>query len=84
MLLASDYAVGQVEEVYTAKQHRGAGLASAVVRAAIAAAQERGDELIMIMADADDWPQRLYERLGFETVDEYRSFTLKPGARPPD
>ena len=54
------------------------------MRAAIAAAQERGDELIMIMADADDWPQRLYERLGFETVDEYRSFTLKPGARPPD
>ena len=82
MLLASDYAVGQVEEVYTAKPHRGAGLASAVVRAAIAAAQERGDELIMIMADADDWPQRLYERLGFETVDEYRSFTRKPGARP--
>ncbi len=71
--------VGQVEEVYTAKPYRGAGLASAVVRAAIAAAQGRGDELIMIMADADDWPQRLYERLGFETVDEYRSFTRKPG-----
>ena len=32
----------------------------------------------MIMADADDWPQRLYERLGFETVDAYRSFTRKP------
>ena len=79
LLLASDHAVGQVEEVYTAKQHRGRGLASAVVRAAIAAAQERGDELIMIMADADDWPQRLYERLGFATVDEYRSFTRKPG-----
>jgi GNAT superfamily N-acetyltransferase len=79
-LLASDYAVGQVEEVYTAKQHRGAGLASAVVRAAIAAAQERDDDLIMIMADADDWPQRLYERLGFETVDVYRSFTRKPPA----
>ena len=78
MLLASDDSVGQVEEVYTAKPHRGAGLASAVVRAAIAAAQERGDDLIMIMADADDWPQRLYERLGFRTVDTYRSFTRKP------
>ncbi len=80
MLLASDHAVGQVEEVYTAQQHRGAGLASAVIRAAIAAARERGDDLIMIMADADDWPQRLYERLGFETVDVYRSFTRKPPA----
>jgi GNAT superfamily N-acetyltransferase len=78
MLLPGD-GVGQVEEVYTAKPFRGQGLASAVVRAAIAAAQERGDELIMIMADADDWPQRLYKRLGFETVDEYRTFTRKPG-----
>jgi len=78
MLLAGD-GVGQVEEVYTAKPHRGAGLASAVVRTAIAAARERGDDLIMILADADDWPQRLYERLGFETVDMYRSFTRKPG-----
>jgi len=77
MLLPGD-GVGQVEEVYTAQPHRGAGLASAVVRAAIAAAQERGDDLIMIMADADDWPQRLYERLGFRVADEYRSFTRKP------
>ena len=78
MLLAGD-GVGQVEEVYTAKPYRGAGLGSAVVRTAIAAARERGDDLIMILADADDWPQRLYERLGFETVDAYRSFTRKPG-----
>ena len=81
MLLPGD-GMGQVEEVYTAMPFRGHGLASAVVRAAIAAAQERGDELIMIMADADDWPQRLYERLGFETVDEYRTFTRKPWSEP--
>jgi ribosomal protein S18 acetylase RimI-like enzyme len=49
-----------------------------VVRAAIAAARERGDDLVMIMADADDWPQRLYERLGFTTVDRYLNFTRKP------
>jgi GNAT superfamily N-acetyltransferase len=78
MLLPGD-GVGQVEEVYTGKPYRGQGLASAVVRVAIAAAQERGDELIYILADADDWPQRLYERLGFETVDEWRTFTRKPG-----
>ena len=70
--------VGQVEEVYTAAEHRGHGLASAVVRAAVAASHERGDDLVMIMADADDWPQKLYERLGFETVDAYRPFTRKP------
>jgi GNAT superfamily N-acetyltransferase len=70
--------VGQVEEVYTAAAHRGHGLASAVVRAAITASRDRGDDLVMIMADADDWPQKLYERLGFETVDAYRTFTRKP------
>jgi GNAT superfamily N-acetyltransferase len=70
--------IGQVEEVYTAARHRGAGLASAVVRTAIAAAHERGDDLVMILADADGWPQKLYERLGFRTVDAYRSFTRKP------
>jgi GNAT superfamily N-acetyltransferase len=70
--------IGQVESVYTAAAHRGHGLASVVVRAAIAAARERGDDLVIIMADADDWPQRLYERLGFETVDAYLNFTRKP------
>jgi GNAT superfamily N-acetyltransferase len=78
--LFSGDGVGQVEEVYTAMAHRGHGLASAVVRAAVAAAREQGDDLVMILADADDWPQRLYERLGFETVDAYRSFTKKPPA----
>jgi len=72
--------VGQVESVYTAAAHRGHGLASLLVRAAIAVARERGDDLVMIMADADDWPQRLYERLGFETVDRYLNFTRKPPA----
>ena len=76
-LLGAD-GVGQVEEVYTAAAHRGHGLASAVVRTAIAAAHERGDDLVMILADAGDWPQKLYERLGFETVDRFRTFTRKP------
>ena len=79
VLLGTD-GIGQVEEVYTSKAHRGHGLASAVIRAAIAASHERGDDLVMIMADADDWPQRLYERLGFETVDVFRTFTRKPPA----
>jgi ribosomal protein S18 acetylase RimI-like enzyme len=70
--------IGQVESVYTAAAHRGHGLASVVVRAAIAASRERGDDLVMILADAGDWPQRLYERLGFEIVDRSRSFTRKP------
>ena len=77
MLLGED-GIGEVESVYTSERHRGAGLASAVVRAAIAGSRERGDDLITIAADAADWPQRLYERLGFETIDTRLSFTRKP------
>ncbi|HYH89405.1 MAG TPA: GNAT family N-acetyltransferase [Solirubrobacteraceae bacterium] len=77
VLLGAD-GIGQVEEVYTAKAHRGRGLASAAIRAAIAASHERGDDLVMILADAEDWPQRLYERLGFETAEVFRTFTKKP------
>ena len=70
--------IGQVEAVYTAAAHRGHGLASAVVRAAVAAARERGDDLVMIIGEAEDWPQKLYERLGFQIVDRSWSFTRKP------
>jgi GNAT superfamily N-acetyltransferase len=70
--------VGQVESVYTAATQRGHGLASVVIRAAIAAARERGDDLVMIIADAGDWPQKLYERLGFQIADRFRTFTRKP------
>jgi ribosomal protein S18 acetylase RimI-like enzyme len=70
--------VGQVEEVYTAAAHRGQGLASAVIRTAVGESRARGDDLVMILADADDWPQKLYERLGFEVADRFRTFTKKP------
>ena len=77
-MLLGDDGIGEVESVYTSAAHRGGGLASAVVRAAIAASRERGDDLITIAADAADWPQRLYERLGVRTIDTRRAFTRKP------
>jgi len=78
LLARHDGGIADVEHVYTAPEHRGHGLASAVVRAAVAAAQAAGDDRIMIVADAEDWPQRLYERLGFETVGRRYGFTRKP------
>jgi GNAT superfamily N-acetyltransferase len=71
--------VGQVETVGTLPERRGEGLASAVVMAAIAASRERGDELTFIVADAQDWPWMLYERLGFDRVGDQRAFLRKPG-----
>jgi ribosomal protein S18 acetylase RimI-like enzyme len=78
LLLQVSEGVAEVDQVYTAPEHRGAGMASAVVRAAIAASLERGDELTYILADAEDWPFRLYERLGFETVGTRYEITRKP------
>src|SRR5262245_60991117 len=70
--------VGQVETVGTHPERRGQGLASDVVMAAVSASRERGDELTFIVADADDWPWKLYERLGFDRVGEFPSYLRKP------
>jgi ribosomal protein S18 acetylase RimI-like enzyme len=64
--LLSDGEIGQVEDVGTLASARGRGLAQTVIRAAIAASQAAGHRHTFIVADADDWPRLLYEKLGFE------------------
>lgn len=70
--------IGQIETVGTTPSSRGRGLASTVIIAAAEASRERGDELTFIVADADDWPWKLYERLGFDRIGEFCSFLRKP------
>jgi ribosomal protein S18 acetylase RimI-like enzyme len=55
----------QIESVETLEEFRNRGAASAVVLAAVAAAREAGADWIHLYADANDWPQRWYRRLGF-------------------
>jgi ribosomal protein S18 acetylase RimI-like enzyme len=69
--------VGQVENVMTLQAYRGQGLARALVLHAVAESRAAGNDLTFLVADAEDWPQRLYERLGFETIGRYARF-LKP------
>jgi ribosomal protein S18 acetylase RimI-like enzyme len=66
--------VGQVENVVTLEAYRGRGFARALVLYAVAESRAAGNDLTFLVADADDWPQRLYERLGFETVGRYSRF----------
>jgi ribosomal protein S18 acetylase RimI-like enzyme len=75
--LYSENGVGQIEAVMTLPAFRGQGLARAVVLRALKASREEGNDLTFLVADADDWPQRLYEKLGFETVGRYARFLLK-------
>jgi GNAT superfamily N-acetyltransferase len=64
--LERDRAAAEITQVYVDPAHRGRGLGAAIVRAAIAHASEVED--LWICADAEDWPQRLYMRLGFKAV----------------
>jgi ribosomal protein S18 acetylase RimI-like enzyme len=70
--------IGQVETVGTKPEARGRGLASAVVMAAVDASLRAGHGLTFIVADAEDWPWRLYERLGFERLGVASAFLRKP------
>jgi hypothetical protein len=45
--------------------------------AAAGASRDRGDELTFIVAYGDDWPWKLYERLGFDRVGEVCDFLIK-------
>jgi ribosomal protein S18 acetylase RimI-like enzyme len=60
--------VAQVEDVATLPEHRGRGLARAVVSRCVAEARSAGAELVFLVADDDDWPKALYAKLGFEAV----------------
>ena len=75
--LYSEGGVGQVENVITLPDYRRRGLARSLVLQAVAESHAAGNDLTFLVADANDWPQRLYEKLGFETVGRYARF-LKP------
>jgi hypothetical protein len=70
--------IGQVEDVGTLVRGRERGHAKAIVTAAVAASQAAGDETIFLTADAADWPQLLYAKLGFETVGDLTVLRRRP------
>ena len=69
--------VAMIEEVATLTAYRRRGLARAVVGAAIAAAAAWPAGLIVVPADADDWPQVMYAGLGFVPVGRQVSLTRR-------
>jgi ribosomal protein S18 acetylase RimI-like enzyme len=61
----------QIEDVGTVEAHRGHGYASAVVLSAVETAWRAGADFVFLVADAYDWPQHWYRRLGFEPIGQY-------------
>jgi hypothetical protein len=66
--LYTDGVLGQIEDVQTLIVHRRQGHGEAVVRAAMAASRTAGHDLTFLWADAEDFPRRMYQRLGFVVV----------------
>ena len=70
--------VAQIEDVNTLEEFRGRGVARNVVLRAAAEARKAGARLVFLFADADDWPSRLYSRLGFDEIGRTRLFRRWP------
>jgi ribosomal protein S18 acetylase RimI-like enzyme len=66
--LYSDGRTLQIESVVTLGEARNQGLARAVVLEGVRVAREEGHDLVFLVAEEDDWPKALYQRLGFEIV----------------
>ena len=71
--------IGQVEDVSTLKAGRNRGLARAVSLEAARVSVQDGDEITFVVAYANEWPRKLYERLGFDPVGETTSAQREPG-----
>lgn len=74
--LYSDGRTAQIENVLTLERFRNRGLARATVSRALAEAQAGRHDLIFLIADRDDWPRKLYEKLGFDEVGRVWEFVL--------
>jgi GNAT superfamily N-acetyltransferase len=80
--LYMDAELAQVDEVGTVEARRGRGHASAAVRAASAYATAAGRAPVFLLTDANDWPQRMYRRLGFDEIGVVHEFLKIPLGRP--
>ena len=60
--------IGQIEDVVTLPEHRNLGHARATVLTALAASRTAGHGFTFLWADEDDWPRKLYLKLGFDVV----------------
>jgi GNAT superfamily N-acetyltransferase len=69
--------IAMIDEVGTLSAYRRRGLGRAVVAAALDSARASGCTPIVIPADHDDWPKRLYARMGFEPLGIQASFTRR-------
>ena len=76
--LFTDGGIGQVEDVATLPPSRNRGYARATILAAIEASRAEGHDFVFLGALTDDWPRKLYARLGFEEIGTETVLYRKP------
>jgi ribosomal protein S18 acetylase RimI-like enzyme len=69
----------QIEDLVTLETFRGRGYARALVVAAAERAERAGADFVFLVADDEDWPKELYQRLGFDPLAPYWKFVRVPG-----
>ena len=74
--LFGDGQIAEIDDVNVLLAQRGLGLGRMVMEAAIAAVP--ADQLVFLCADPEDWPRRMYERLGFEPAGRILGATRVP------
>jgi GNAT superfamily N-acetyltransferase len=67
---------GLIEDVFVEPRHRGAGVATDLLRHAVRSARDRGAGPVVIGAEVGDTPKHLYARFGFRPVAVARSYEL--------
>ena len=78
--LYSEPGIGQIEDVLTLERFRNRGLARATVTRALHESRRAGHDLTFLIADRDDWPRTLYEKLGFDEIGRIWEFVLPRSA----
>jgi uncharacterized protein (DUF952 family)/GNAT superfamily N-acetyltransferase len=78
--LRVDGATAAFESMTTDPAARGRGHGDAVLAAALDLAAERGCDLVVLEADATDWPRHWYARRGFVPVGTVWEVSAHPGA----
>jgi GNAT superfamily N-acetyltransferase len=71
--------IGLIEDVFVHPRHRRTGVATDLLRHAVAHARARGAGPIVIGAEVVDTPKHLYARFGFRPVAVARSYELTTG-----
>jgi GNAT superfamily N-acetyltransferase len=74
--LYDDHRVTEIDAVGVLPDRRGEGLGRALLEGALARVPR--DRMLFLCADAEDWPKRLYGKLGFDVVGERIGATAHP------